>query len=133
MMNCICIAYHSSYTGKYELCNSEEPTREKSSCKKRSANGEKLHRRFNGKFFRFSIRRIYNARLQHSCNRAIASIKHLLTYRVVRMKYVRCRRVIDYDDFVQITTDQAQVFDIIAIVENARFSKQARRENTLFV
>ena len=48
------------------------------------------------------------------------------TYRVIRMKNVGSRRVVDDDDFVKLAAESAQVFDVVAAVEDAGLAEQPR-------
>ena len=59
--------------------------------------------------------------------------KEASSYRVIRMKNVRSRRVVDDDDVVKLSAQPAQVFDVVAAVKDARLAKQATVENVPFV
>lgn len=45
------------------------------------------------------------------------------TYCIFRMEDVRCRRIIHYDNFTQLTSQPTQILHVIAPVENTGFSK----------
>lgn len=51
------------------------------------------------------------------------------THRVVRMKYVRRRRVVNDDYLVNFPSESAEVLYVVAAVEDAGLAKQARVEN----
>lgn len=55
------------------------------------------------------------------------------TYGVVGMEDVGGRRVIDDDDLVEVTTQSAQVFDVVALVKDARLPEKTAPEGPLLV
>ena len=49
------------------------------------------------------------------------------------MKNVGSWRIVDNDDFLQITAESTEVLDVVSSVEDARFAEQARPEDVPFV
>lgn len=52
------------------------------------------------------------------------------TYCIFRMEDVRCRRIIYYNNFTQLTSQSTQILHVISSVENTRFSKEPCPEHT---
>ena len=52
------------------------------------------------------------------------------TYCIFRMEDVRCRRIIYYNNFTQLTSQSTQILHIISSVENTGFSKEPCPEHT---
>lgn len=49
--------------------------------------------------------------------------KQMKTHSIIRVKDVRCGRVIQDEGFVEVSAQAAQILDIAALVENTRFSE----------
>lgn len=49
------------------------------------------------------------------------------------MKDVRSGRVVDNDDAVEVTAEPAEVLDVVAAVEDARFAEETRSEDAPLV
>ena len=45
------------------------------------------------------------------------------------MKYIRRRRIVDNEDLVQFSAQPAEVFDVIASMEDTALAEQARLEH----
>lgn len=52
------------------------------------------------------------------------------TYCIFRMEDVRCRRIIYYNNFTQLTAQSTQILHVIPSVENTGFSKEPCPEHT---
>lgn len=48
------------------------------------------------------------------------------TYGIAWMEDVGSRRVVDNDDFVEISSDQVEIFDVVTAVKHTRLTEQAR-------
>jgi hypothetical protein len=52
---------------------------------------------------------------------------------VLRMKNVRCGRVVDYDRFFQISADLRQIFNIVPLVVVATFPEEPMMDDVMYV
>lgn len=56
-----------------------------------------------------------------------------MAYCIVRMEDVRCWRVVDDDDFVEVSSQTTQIFNIVPFVEDTGLPEETAPEGSPFV